>query len=471
MLNFDPKTGFEVSEVTEIREQVAQEWINAFKEQGKPDLNTDPETPQGQLIDSQTAAIHQKDSELAFLAQMFNPLTSAGKWQEALGKIYFINRKPAISSTCECVLTGRNGTVIPAGAQIRSSYDQTFWSLDESVTIDETERATGNFTCTEGGAIEAGIGTLDQIVTAISGWDSVTNEIAAIVGQTEETQAAFENRRYQSVALNSRGTVQSVFARVADVQDVIAVYAIDNKTHEYVTVDSYTLKPHSIYVAVIGGEDKDIANAIYNSVSAGCDYNGNTAYEIIDENTGAHETVLFERPTELDVHIKVTLDNGTELPNNYEQVIKNALHDNFYGEDSLLLAGEPILRVVMNDEVYASRFLPSVLNAGINNVLGVQISLDGETWGSQIHIPIDKNPVLLDENIQIIVLEDTTETTDENDTSTSTDNNSDSNSDTDNPDNSTDTEQSSTTENTGTNEESGNSGNESDSNQNDTEGA
>ena len=86
MLVFDEKTGFSVSEVTGIRSDLAEQWQNAFKETGKPALNVDPETPQGQIIDSETAAIHQKDSELAFLANQFNPKTSSGIWQDALGK-------------------------------------------------------------------------------------------------------------------------------------------------------------------------------------------------------------------------------------------------------------------------------------------------------------------------------------------------------------------------------------------------
>lgn len=124
MLNFDSQTGFSVSETSDIRDGVAKDWVTAFKEQGRPDLNTDPETPQGQVIDSQTAAIHQKDVELAFLAQQFNPQTASGRWQDALAKIYFISRKPAINSTCVCTLTGINGTTVTAGALIRSSYDR-----------------------------------------------------------------------------------------------------------------------------------------------------------------------------------------------------------------------------------------------------------------------------------------------------------------------------------------------------------
>ena len=276
MLNFDSQTGFSVSETSDIRDGVAQDWVDAFKEQGRPDLNTDPETPQGQIIDSETAAIHQKDVELAFLAQQFNPQTASGRWQDALAKIYFINRKPAINSSCVCTLTGINGTTVTAGALIRSSYDQTLWSLNEDATIGADGTTTATFTCQSEGSIQAGVATLTQIVTTTPGWDAVTNATAAEVGQLVESQAAFEARRYQSVALNGRSTTAAVYARVAEVDNVIAAYVTDNKTNVNKTIDGYTLSPHSIYVAAIGGDDDDIAQAIYNSVSAGCDYNGNT---------------------------------------------------------------------------------------------------------------------------------------------------------------------------------------------------
>ena len=264
MLNFDSQTGFSVSETSDIRDEVAQDWVDAFKEQGRPDLNTDPETPQGQLIDSQTAAIHQKDVELAFLAQQFNPQTASGRWQDALAKIYFISRKPAINSTCVCTLPGINGTTVTAGALIRSSYDQTLWSLNKDTTIGADGTTTATFTCQSEGAIQAGVATLTQIVTTVPGWDAVTNATAAEVGQLVESQAAFEARRYQSVALNGRSTTTAVYARVAEVDSVIAAYVTDNKTNVNKTVDGYTLSPHSIYVAVIGGDDDDIAEAIYN---------------------------------------------------------------------------------------------------------------------------------------------------------------------------------------------------------------
>ena len=404
MLNFNSQTGFSVSETSDIRDGVAQDWVEAFKEQGRPDLNTDPETPQGQIIDSQTAAIHQKDVELAFLAQQFNPQTASGRWQDALAKIYFINRKPAINSTCVCTLTGINGTTVTAGALIRSTYDQTLWSLNEDTTIGSNGTTTATFTCQSEGAIQAGAATLTQIVTTVPGWDAVTNATAAEVGQLVESQAAFEARRYQSVALNGRSTTAAVYARVAEVNNVIAAYVTDNKTNVNKTVDGYTLSPHSIYVAVIGGDDDDIAEAIYNSVSAGCDYNGNTTVDVTDPNTGAVEAVTFMRPTQLPLYVKVTIQDDGNLPDGYETIVRQAVYNNFYGLDTTTtISGEAILRVIMNTDLYASRFLPSILNAGISQLLRVEISSDNSTWVDFIQVPISNEPTLELENIQVDV--------------------------------------------------------------------
>lgn len=404
MLNFNSQTGFSVSETSDIRDEVAQDWVEAFKEQGRPDLNTDPETPQGQIIDSQTAAIHQKDVELAFLAQQFNPQTASGRWQDALAKIYFISRKPAINSTCVCTLTGINGTTVTAGALIRSTYDQTLWSLNEDTTIGSNGTTTATFTCQSEGAIQAGVATLTQIVTTVPGWDAVTNSTAAEVGQLVDSQAAFETRRYQSVALNGRSTTAAVYARVAEVNNVIAAYVTDNKTNVNKTVDGYTLSPHSIYVAAIGGDDDDIAKAIYNSVSAGCDYNGNTTVNVTDPNTGAVEAVTFMRPTQLPLYVKVTLQDDGNLPDGYKAIVQRAVYNNFYGLDtSTTISGEAILRVIMNTDLYASRFLPSILNVGISQLLRVEISSDNSTWVDFIHIPISNEPTIELENIQVDV--------------------------------------------------------------------
>ena len=405
MLIFNEKTGFSVQEPQEVREEIAQSWINAFKSDDTPDINTAPETPQGQIIDAETLAITQKDAELAFLANMFNPKTARGIWQDALAEIYFIKRKKAVNSRCYCVLTGLNGTVIEKGSKIQSSADSTYWDLLETVTINGNSSVTALFECESEGAVIASPNTLNKIITTVAGWDTVNNSQSATVGSLEESQQAFEKRRYDSVALNSVGTTASVFSRVNQIDDVVGCYVVDNKTNVNKIIDDYLLKPHSIYVAVIGGSNQDIAEAIYRSLSAGCDYNGNTQITVVDPHTHAKEKVTFMRPTPQNVYIKVNVFDK-DLPDDYENLIKNAVITNFYGQDEQIeIAGEAVTRAIMGQDIYASRFLPSILNKNISSLLSVQISLDNQSFSDYVHIKIDKEPYIDENNITVNLIE------------------------------------------------------------------
>ena len=403
-LVFDPQTGFSADDVAAVRAAVAQAWKQAFKSDGTAELNTEPETPAGQLVDSQTASIVQKDSEVLYLANMLNPLKATGIFQDALAEIYFLQRKPAIPSSAVIKCTGLPGTVIPVSAQVMSTADDTVWQNTEVQTIGSDGTCECTFACQTSGLISAGAGTLTRIQTMVAGWDSAINEAAAIVGQNAETQGAFETRRYASVGLNSRGTIAAVYARVANCAEVVSCIVRENKTNEPIEIDGYFLRAHSIYVAVIGGKDEDIAEAIYKSCSAGCDYNGNTTVSVTDSYTGAVENVTFYRPPEYDLYVKVTLQGKGSLPDEYEATVKKAVYDNFYGESGATIAGEPILRVVMGTTVLASRFIPSILDAGVSQVVRIMVSTDGQAWSETAYMPITGNPTLTSDRITVEVL-------------------------------------------------------------------
>ena len=403
-LTFDPQTGFSADDVSDVRAAVAQAWKQAFRSDNTAELNTEPETPAGQIIDSQTASITQKDSELLYLANMLNPLKATGIFQDALAEIYFLQRKPAIPSSAVIKCTGLPGTVIPVSAQIMSTADDTIWQNTEAQTIGSDGTCECVFECQSAGLISAATGTLSRINTMVAGWDTAVNEAAAVVGQNAETQGAFEARRYASVGLNSRGTIAAVYARVANCANVVSCIVRENKTNVPIEIDGYFLKAHSVFVSVVGGSDEDIAEAIYNSCSAGCDYNGNTTVAVTDSATKAVEKVTFYRPAEFDVYVKVTLQGKDSLPDEYETTVKNAVYDNFYGESSATIGGDPILRVAPGDTVLASRFMPSVLDSGIAQVVRILVSTDGQSWSETAYMPITGNPTLTADRITVEVV-------------------------------------------------------------------
>lgn len=402
MLKFNPSVGFSVDDVATVRAAVAAEWKAAFRETDAAELNTDPETPAGQIVDSETAAVAQKDSELLLLANQFNPLKAEGLMQDALAKLYFITRQPASFGAAECDCRGRPGTVIPAGAQIRSETDNTLWSCAAAVTVGKGAHVTARFVCSESGPIAAPAHSLTHIVSQIPGWEAVDNPVAAAVGRNEETQAEFEDRRYKSVALNSRSYIASVYGRVAQVANVTAVCARQNRTDVPVTVDGVTLLPHSVYVSAVGGDDTAIATALYNSVSAGCQYNGNTLVYVTDPVTGAVDAVRFDRPEETDIFVEVRVQKNATLPVNAEALIKDAVFDNFYGLRDDKIGDTPLLRVTPGAELYASRFYTSILRRGVQEILGIRCRAAGGNFATKIYVPINCRPELVRDHVTVI---------------------------------------------------------------------
>lgn len=395
MLHFDPAVGFFADEIEDVRSDVAASWRAAFANSTDVPLNTDPESPAGQLVDSQTAAIVEKDTELLYLCNQFDPAKNEGVFQDAIARIYFLTRKNNTPSYAAISVTGLPGTVIPVSAQIQSTADGTLWQNQEAFTIGADGTATGTFSCLTDGAVSALAGTLTQIVTVVAGWDTATNAGAAVVGSAAENRGAFEQRRYESVALNSRGTASAVYARLMQLDDVISVCVRENKTSSPKIIDGVTLSPHSVFVCVLGGSPADIANVLYRTVSAGCDFNGNRSHDITDEHTGAVTEVKYEVPADLRVYVRVKVSNASQLSSDVIAQIQQAVYDNFYGNDPTEVNGAIMPRYKMGDTIYATRFSISIQNLGVTSLLDLDVSLNGSSWSDSAYVPIDKNPTLL----------------------------------------------------------------------------
>lgn len=404
MITFDKDIGLVASSVEEVREQVANIFIKAFKQNEGSTLNTEPSTPQGQLIDAITALVVEKDNDIIYLANMFDPLKSEGIWQEALGKVYFLPRHQAIASRAEITCRGRAGVFIPTGAAIHSKNDDiTKWTCVKGNSIKSDGMVKLVFECSVTGPVSAAPDTLTEISSTIGGWDSATNEQAATVGQDVEGTASFEDRRYKSVALNARSSAESVYSRLADLNGVLAVCVQQNRGDTPITIDEIEINPHSVYVCVLGGDDDAIAKAMYATVSAGCDYTGTTEVEVLDPVTKAKDTIRFNRPEEKAIKLQVSIRKLDGQPSNAESLIKDLLLQNFLGtEQAQTFSVTPLTRVVMGDGLYSSRFYPSLTANNFHSVVSILLSWkDEESLSESLAIPINVCPTLNVDDIEI----------------------------------------------------------------------
>lgn len=363
-------------------------------------LNPGLETPQGQLASSTTAIIGDKNNEFALYVNQVDPAFAAGRMQDAIGRIYFLDRKPGTPTAVIATCTGLSGVVIPVGARAQA-VDGNLYLCTQAGTIPVSGSIDLPFACSVDGPVDCAPGALNQIYQAISGWDSVLNADAGTVGSYVESRAEFEERRRQSVALNARGSLPAIYANVANVDDVIDVYVTENNLSVPQTIGGVSLVPHSIWVAVVGGEAADIADAIWRKKSNGANYNGNTSYTVEDREGYTYPypsyVVSWETPVALPVLFDVELASNPALPSNIVELTKQAIIDAFNGVDG----GQ---RARIGSIIYASRFYApiSLLSPSVS-ILSLLLGTSTPTAPS-LTVPINRRPTITADDISVTLV-------------------------------------------------------------------
>lgn len=394
-VQFTPE-GLVLPEESEILAGVQADMDSAFG----GGLNPALETPQGQLASTTTAIIGDKNSEFASYVNQVDPAFAAGRMQDAIGRIYFIDRKPGTATTVIATCMGLSGVTIPVGARAQA-VDGNIYICTQAGTIPSLGSVDLPFSCSVNGPISCAPGTLGQIYQAIPGWDSILNADAGTVGSNVESRAEFEERRRQSVAINARSSLQSIYAAVANLDGVIDVYVTENNLSVDQTIGGVSLVPHSIWVAVVGGEAAEIAAAIWRKKSNGANYNGNTSYTVEDRDGYSYPypsyVVSWETPAALPVKFAVQLADNPALPSNIVDLTKQAIIDAFNGADG----GQ---RARIGSTIYASRFYApiSLLSPSVS-ILSLLLG-DVTPTAPSLTVPINRRPTVTADDITVTLV-------------------------------------------------------------------
>lgn len=355
-------------------------------------------SPSGQLAQADTAIIGAKNNEIAEIVNQFNPNNADGRFQDAIGSIYFLTRKPAIGSVVTEQCIGLVGATVPIGSLMQDNAGY-LWASTAGATFSSDGTAAIPFQCQTPGPIALAPGALTVIYKQVTGWDSATNASAAIEGQNVESRADFEFRRRNSVAANAKGSTAAILGSVLSVPNVLDAYVIDNPTNAAVTVGStnYSVAANSVYVAVVGGNAQDIADAIWVKKDLGCSYNGNTTATVVDtDNAGKPQyTVTWETPAALPIFFLVNLAANSALPSNIIALVQQSVLDAFNGADG----GE---RARIAETIYSGRFYAGLYAINPNiNVLSLYVGTAVNPSTTAQPVGIDQAPTLAIGNIAV----------------------------------------------------------------------
>ena len=364
-------------------------------------VNPDLRTPQGQLASSEAAVISDNYDTFALYVNQIDPDTADGFMQDAIARIYFLDRNPGLPTVVQALIVGAVGTQIPVGAQAQDTSGNIYVCTQAgqipvggSITLPFANQVLGPIPCPAG--------TLTIIYKSIPGWDTVNNAADGVVGANVESRAAFEFRRSQSVALNAHGSPDAIYAAVLDVPGVIDAFVVDNPDDSVVNYGStnYPLARHSVYVAVVGGAAQDIANAIWTKKDLGCGMNGNTTATVVDTNYLPPQPsypITWETPNQLPILFAVQIANSTSLPSNIIALVQAAIIASFNGTDGST-------RVRIGSLLLASKFYGAIQAIGPEvSTLSILLGSSAPTLTSQL-IGIDQQPTISASNINVTLV-------------------------------------------------------------------
>lgn len=193
------------------------------------------------------------------------------------------------------------------------------------ITTDETleikKVATiGTYDCSVAGAVYVGTEQLNQVVTKINGLDSVINYIQGETGKDVEDDDTFRIaiKTRQKNASGNEIAIENAIRKLNDVE-YVRVYS-----NREITTDIEGRPPKCYEAVVIGGDDQEIAETIFDVGPAGVQPYGNIEKTVIDSE-GFSWTVGFSRPVNKYIWMKIEYAlNSEEIANNdIENSIKN----------------------------------------------------------------------------------------------------------------------------------------------------
>ncbi len=362
-------TGFTVPASSDILAGVQADLNAAFGGNLNPGLTTS----QGQLATSFASIIGNVNDLFTYYTNQVDPALASGRMQDAIGRIYFIERLPSQPTVLQVLCTGLQGAIIPIGALINDGSNNVYAATNLGV-IGNSGTVQVSFAAVLAGPIPVPVSI--AIYQAIPGWNTIAL-ISGVVGQNVETPQAFELRRQASVAQNASGSLPSILGAVLAIPGVLDAYVTENTTNGTLTIQGAVLLPHSLYVAVYGGSAAAVAQAIWSKKAPGCNYNGNTTVVVTDTNSGYSPplptyNVTFQIPPPLPIIFIVNLVQNALVPSNVVALVQAAIMSAFAGGD-----GGP--RVRIGSTIYASRFYAPVvaLGSGAGNWVQIRSILIG----------------------------------------------------------------------------------------------
>jgi len=372
-------------------EEVYNELADGYKSIYGQDISIEQDSPDGQRIGIEAKGRHDLQTFALYLATMLDPNTSIGRYLNVLIKLCGITRRAATQSQVDVTIVSTRPVVLPSDFTVQDELGQNW------VTQSEINLEAGSHTVTlfaeNFGAVEALPDTVNNVITIVLGVESVTNTDAALIGRDEETDEELRVRRNQSLENAAYSTTGSLYAKLADLSGVtdLRVYENDTKVDDYIP----GVPANSLWVIIEGGSVDNIVETIVKNKTGGTGLKGSieeTYNETVIRPDGTEfiipHVIRFDRPTYIDLYVKLTVKRKTTTIPIDLDLIKTALTAESLG------IGYSVTASGLYCPVYAA-------TDGFT-AFDLEISTDGVTWTDQLLTPqLNEKFVISADNVEI----------------------------------------------------------------------
>lgn len=302
---FRPKTFHAIKE--EIEDQL--------KKTVDPHLRFSSDTVAGQITGIIANQTRQVWEMAAALFSSLDSNTASGRSLDALCALTGTYRLQAAPTRAIIQVTLAAGATLPKGIVVADDTNANArFKTQEDVTntANEQNSLSVEVVAEEFGPIHVEAGKLTKIVTPHAGLIAINNPEDAIPGRLIESDADLRLRRIKELGAPGSSTHGAMKARLLKVKGVLAVHIEE--------------QDHGFCAYVLGGDDQQIAETIWQHKPLGIHTYGEIKREVVISN-GQKKLVRFNRPIAIDlslhlnIKVKYHLDN-VELIGLKDDIVK-----------------------------------------------------------------------------------------------------------------------------------------------------
>lgn len=250
--------------------------------------------------------------------------TATGVSLDKIASNFGLYRNPAEQAIVDLSFTGTPGFVILAGKMFKTT-DGKIYQLGSDVLLSASGTGAGTAYAMETGAqYNVPANAITSQVEPTSDIFTVTNPQAVENGANIETDAELAHRVRLANDTKPSSPVNGVISAVMEVPGVKSVQVVTNNT---MAVDSYGNPAKTIHVYVDGGEEMKIADALFNSVSAGILMVGSHTETMTDAAGFSGNVVAFDYATKETIFVTVDVTTNNDFEIDGVDQVKKAVND------------------------------------------------------------------------------------------------------------------------------------------------